>query len=68
MRELLAAIIVPILIITNLRFSKKWRQAETGFKAEVFKRLNTTQANIWANAQQKYAVVVLIASLTIIGK
>ena len=50
MRELFAAIIVPVLIITGFRFSKAWRQAETGFKAEIFKRLNTTQANIWANA------------------
>lgn len=50
MRELFAAIIVPVLIITGFRFSKEWRQAESGFKSEIFKRLNTTQANIWANA------------------
>ena len=50
MRELLAAIIVPVLIITGFRFSKEWRRAETGFKAMFFKHLNTTQANIWAKA------------------
>lgn len=68
MRELIAALIVPILIVTNYRFSKEWRQSETGFKAWGFKHLNTTQANIWANAHQKYVVIVLIASLTLIGK
>jgi hypothetical protein len=50
MRDFTAKLISPILVITGFRFSKAWRQADTGFLAFVFANLlNTTLANICAN-------------------
>ena len=49
MRELTATLIAPVLRATGYRFDKTWRQANTGLKAFVFRRvLNTTGANIKA--------------------
>lgn len=49
MRTITAAIITPVMLITGFRFSKDYRRAETGWKAFVYKAVDTVQANIWSN-------------------
>ena len=48
MRDTLAIIITPVLKLTGFRFSKEYRHAERGFKAFVYRNVNTVQANLKA--------------------
>ncbi len=48
MRDTLATIIAPVLKLTGIRFSKEYRRAENGFKAFVYRNVNTVQANLKA--------------------
>lgn len=45
MRNLIAKIITPVLKVTGFRFSKDYRQAETGVKALVYRVVDTVGAN-----------------------
>lgn len=52
-REILANLIAPALRITGFRFSTEYRHAETGFKAFVYKNVNTIAANRTADNQSR---------------
>jgi hypothetical protein len=51
MRKLTAAILVPVMKLTGFRFSKEYRWADNGWKAFVYRHVNTIQANIWAGVE-----------------
>ena len=44
-QEIFASLIAPAMRVTGFRFSKEYRHAQTGFKAFVYKNVNTIAAN-----------------------
>lgn len=48
MRKFTAAMLVPGMKLTGYRFSKDYRWSELGWKAFVYRNVDTVQANIWA--------------------
>ena len=48
MRDMIANLIVPVMVVTGFRFSKEYRRAECGWKAFVYRNVNTVHANLKA--------------------
>ena len=47
-RELVAMVLVPVLYVTGYRFSKAFRHAAGGWRATVYRHVDTVAANVWA--------------------
>ena len=48
MRDMIANLIAPVMVVTGFRFSKEYRRAEHGWKAFVYRNVNTVHANLKA--------------------
>ena len=48
MKAVLTSLMVPVMKLTGFRFSKEYRMAESGFKAFVYRNINTVEANLRA--------------------
>jgi len=48
MKAVLTSLMVPVMKLTGFRFSKGYRRAESGFKAFVYRNINTVEANLRA--------------------
>ena len=48
MRDMIANLIAPVMVVTGFRFSKEYRRAECGWKAFVYRNVNTVHANLKA--------------------
>lgn len=48
MKAVLTSLMVPVMKLTGFRFSKQYRRAESGFKAFVYRNINTVEANLRA--------------------
>jgi hypothetical protein len=48
MRDAIAMLLAPAMKVTGFRFSKEYRHAKSGFKAFVYRNVNTIAANLKA--------------------